>query len=151
MWKAVLAFVMMSGTAGAADIRVIDGDGFRMDGKEIRIWGIDAPELTQTCRNGFWWSYPCGKRSKAFLRQILRENAPVCQTITIDRYGRHISRCKVKGRDLGALMVKSGWALDFERFSRGAYAAEQMDAKQKGRGLWQGRFTPPWEWRDQHR
>ena len=32
-------------------VRVIDGDTLHVDGKKIRLTGIDAPELHQTCRD----------------------------------------------------------------------------------------------------
>jgi len=139
---------MIGSSAQAGDMHVIDGDGFILDGREIRIWGIDAPELTQECVGRAGGVIPCGKHAKRFLGQILADSAPVCETVTHDQYGRHISRCQVNGQDLGALMVSSGWALDFERFSHGAYAGMQAVAKREKRGLWQGRFDLPWEWRN---
>jgi endonuclease YncB( thermonuclease family) len=51
------------------------------------------------------------------------------------------------GEDIGAAMVRSGWALDYERYSGGRYAAEQLEAEAALRGLWAGAFVPPWEWR----
>jgi hypothetical protein len=45
-------------------------------------------------------------------------------------------------------MVRSGWALDFGRYSGGHYAAEQLETEQAQRGLWSGSFvnglTAPW-------
>jgi endonuclease YncB( thermonuclease family) len=64
-----------------------------------------------------------------------------------DRYGRTVATCSVADQDVGAAMVRQGWALDFERYSNGAYAAEQLEAEQESRGLWSGAFVAPWEWR----
>ena len=36
----------------ANDLFVRDGDSFVMDGQEVRLWGIDAPEYHQTCIKG---------------------------------------------------------------------------------------------------
>jgi endonuclease YncB( thermonuclease family) len=44
-------------------------------------------------------------------------------------------------------MVWYGWALDYDRYSHGAYADEQLEAEQAQRGLWSGSFVPPWDWR----
>jgi endonuclease YncB( thermonuclease family) len=57
-----------------------------------------------------------------------------------------VATCSV-GQDIGAEMVRQGWALDYERFSDGRYAAQQLEAEQAERGLWSGSFIPPWEWR----
>ncbi|MEM9358530.1 MAG: thermonuclease family protein [Pseudomonadota bacterium] len=144
--------LLMGATSAHADtVRVIDGDGFELNGKVIRIWGIDAPELTQTCRNRFWWSYPCGKRSKAFLEQILQDSTPVCRTITRDKYGRLVSKCFVDGEDLAALIVRAGWAVDFTRYSGGKYAEEQAQAEAEKRGIWAGSFDMPSDVRKQGR
>jgi len=36
----------------ALSVHVIDGDSLRTGSEEIRLVGIDAPELRQTCRDG---------------------------------------------------------------------------------------------------
>jgi len=41
-------------------------------------------------------------------------------------------------------MVRQGWALDYEWYSGGAYAAEQLEAEQAERGPWSGSFMAPW-------
>jgi endonuclease YncB( thermonuclease family) len=51
------------------------------------------------------------------------------------------------GEDLSAWTVREGWALDFTRYSNGVYATEQKEAESEKRGLWQGEFEPPWEFR----
>ena len=46
-----------------------------------------------------------------------------------DPYGRTVARCSVAGADLGAAMVSLGWAVDFRRYSEGAYAGEEAQAR----------------------
>jgi endonuclease YncB( thermonuclease family) len=58
-----------------------------------------------------------------------------------------IAVCLVDGADIGSEMVRQGWALDYERYSGGAYADEQKAAWVERAGLWAGEFVPPWEWR----
>lgn len=148
MIRALLALFMIgSGTAHAGDIHVIDGDGFMLGDREIRIWGIDAPELTQECDNSSGGPYACGKASKAFLSEILAVSAPICETVDVDRYGRDISRCAIDGADIGGAMVRAGWAVDYTRFSDGVYLADQNEAQKNSRGLWSGTFHMPWDWR----
>ena len=135
------------------NITVTDGDTIRMDGERIRIWGIDAPELKQSCLQADH-SWFCGiKAREAFLKFI--EGASLrCEVVHKDRYSRKVSRCfiistdsRVNGKDIGAEMVRSGWALDYERYSRGTYALEQEEARRAERGIWSGKFDLPWEWR----
>lgn len=40
--------------------------------------------------------------------------------------------------------------MDWPRYSDGRYAGQQAKAKDAGRGIWQGTFDEPWEWRAAH-
>jgi endonuclease YncB( thermonuclease family) len=145
---AVLAFlVAVTAPAVAGDgFRVVDGDGLRQGKERVRLWGIDAPELDQTCeRDGA--VYPCGEVAADMLQAFVGSEPVACVEVEKDRYGRTVARCQVGGVDLGALMVGAGWAVDFERYSGGHYAPYQDAAKQAGRGLWHGSFAMPWDWR----
>lgn len=144
-----LAFLIGASASAAEPVRVIDGDGIELAGQSVRLWGIDAPELRQEC-SADGRRYPCGEKAKAALTAFLRAAAPICETVNRDRFGRQVARCEVSGEDLGALMVRSGWAVDWPRYSKGAYAADQGAAEAAGRGLWAGFFVAPWEWRQQH-
>lgn len=117
-----------------------------MDAKRIRLWGIDAPEGSQTCQRA---SRPwrCGDEAAAALLALVDGRAMICTERDIGRHGRIVATCTVDGQDTGAAMVRQGWALVYERFSGGAYAEQQAEAEQAQRGLWSGSFVPPWEWR----
>jgi endonuclease YncB( thermonuclease family) len=43
-------------------------------------------------------------------------------------------------------MVSQGWALALRKYSTD-YVREADDARTAIREIWQGEFTPPWEWR----
>lgn len=130
----------------AESIRVIDGDGIELAGQSVRLWGIDAPELRQECsKDGR--RYPCGEKAKEALTAFLGAAAPICETVNRDRYGREVAKCEVAGDDLAALMVRSGWAVDWPRYSKGSYAEDQDEAEAHKRGLWAGFFAAPWDWR----
>lgn len=66
-----------------------------------------------------------------------------CVEVDRDRYARAVAVCTVAGVDLAEWLVKNGLALDWPRYSQGAYAIVQSEAKQKNIGLWGGRFNEP--------
>jgi endonuclease YncB( thermonuclease family) len=124
---------------GAAE--VIDGDSLRIAGEELRLKGIDAPELMQTCQVGGRES-PCGREARAHLRRLLASGLTTCIGAERDRYGRLLATCRVRGVDVNAAMVRDGHAVAF-----GDYAAEEAEARAAYRGLWAGAFERPRDWR----
>jgi len=44
--------------------RVVDGDTLENDGQPIIFYGIDAPELLQSCADANGERYPCGLMAK---------------------------------------------------------------------------------------
>lgn len=142
---AAFAFLLAS-PAVAQSVRVIDGDGLRINGQSVRLWGIDAPELRQQCSKG-GKVYACGQVARETLQAALGGSVPRCETVQRDRYGRTVAKCYIGRNDLAAVMVRSGWAVDWPKYSGGAYAAMQEAAKRENRGLWAGFFSAPWEWR----
>lgn len=129
------------------NVYVVDGDTFHMNGQKIRIWGIDAVELHQTClKSG--QSYECGKSARLHLQSVIGKNVPICTARPKSpKETRTVASCQVVGKDIGRVMVKSGWALDYKHFSKGEYAAEERDGRQKRLGIWAGEFQSPYDWR----
>lgn len=144
------------GTAGAG--RAINGDTVRIEGRTFRLWGIDAPEIIQACQlDGR--NYACGREAAAYLRSLLSssagpgENTPggvaariVCEPRTADQFGRPAAICRLGDMDLGAEMVRAGWALVFAPHGTD-YAPQEAEARAALKGLWAGSFEAPWEWR----
>lgn len=124
--------------------QVIDGDTLEIAGNSIRLADIDAPPRNFTCGESEpGRPVPCGQRSALFLRELIGLSPVTCIPEGRDSYTREVARCRVKDQDLGAAMVKSGWA----RASYGArYADEEAKAKAERAGLWSfggaGAFTP---------
>jgi endonuclease YncB( thermonuclease family) len=141
-----LALLFTTTAASAQPARVMDGDTLDLAGQRIRIWGIDAAEGDQICqRGGHLWQ--CGEAAARALETLVHQGGIKCTEVDHDEYGHTVATCVVNGRDVGSDMVRSGWALDYAKYSRGAYLGEQLDAIQAQRGLWAGSFMPPWEWR----
>jgi endonuclease YncB( thermonuclease family) len=70
----------------------------------------------------------------------------LCKVTGRDDYGRALAVCNAGHDELNAAMVRSGFALDFRRYSS-AYLAHEQAAKADRAGLWSGTFVPPWDWR----
>jgi len=140
----IISFCVLSSSPTLADdFFVRDGDSFVYGGHEIRLWGIDAPEYRQTCYQDAK-SLPCGKYARQRLENLLKDEELNCERVNTDRYKRTVARCYVRGEDIAALMVRSGFAFDYTRYSRGAYSAQQKAAKSERRGLWNMNFEMPW-------
>lgn len=127
-------------------VTVVDGDGLRIGGQKIRLWGIDAPELDQTCAvDGR--ETQCGEDARFLLGALAMAGTIICETKDTDRYGRTVARCEAAGHDLAGELVRNGYALDWPRYSKGFYAAQEAEARENRRGMWAGEFTAPWDWR----
>lgn len=92
---------------------VIDGDTLRGDGLSVRLWGIDAPEMSEAA----------GGASRAALDALTGGQALTCHVKDVDRYGRTVALCMVpSGEDIACAMVALGHAKDWPKYSNGHYA-----------------------------
>jgi len=129
---------------------VIDGDTISIAGTHIRLQGIDAPEWQQTCTDANGASWPCGRTAARELSGLLRGMSLMCKTTDFDQYDRVLAVCSLPdGSNVNAWLVRQGWAVAFGR-SR-LYASAEAEAKAAKRGVWQGAFTRPSEWRERER
>ncbi len=94
--------------------RVTDGDTFRMLGIEpaIRVWGLDAPERDEQG----------GTAATNTMRSMVGGQTLTCLLRDIDRYQRLVGQCFLPdGRDITAVMISSGTATEYCRYSGGYY------------------------------
>jgi endonuclease YncB( thermonuclease family) len=135
-----------SGTTIAGQAWVVDGDSLRIAGVAIRLEGIDAPEWDQSCTDSEGRSWLCGRAASRQLRDRIRGQALTCRPRARDRYGRVVAICALAdGSDVNAWLVRQGLAVA-SGYSA-LYASEEAAARDERRGIWQGAFTPPSEWR----
>jgi endonuclease YncB( thermonuclease family) len=133
----------VAGLAGHAV--VIDGDTILLNGQRVRLEGLDAPESAQVCeRSGVPW--PCGADATLALRLRLEGREVRCADLGRDRFGRILGQCWVGEEDVGAWLVREGWAVAYTRYSW-RYLPQEIAARWDGRGLWGGRFENPEDWR----
>lgn len=128
---------------------VVDGDTIEIHGQRIRFNGIDAPESAQLCRGGRGKKYRCGQRSAQALDAYLAASQPTrCTFVSWDGYRRFVGNCeRADGASVAGWMVANGHALDWPRYSQGAYAKIQAKARSAKLGVWSGKFQAPWDWR----
>ena len=142
-WKAwpVLRPYVVPADTHAGHLRIADGDSLELDGVRVRLLGIDAPELAQTCSLA-GMVHPCGREAREHLVHLVADRPVICRSSELDRYGRRLGRCRAGDTDLNAEMVKGGWAIAY-----GGYDREEADARSHGRGLWSGDFVWPEDFR----
>lgn len=103
-----------AGTFTGRVTRVVDGDTFWISsaGERIRVWGLDAPEVDM----------PGGSQATAALTALISGQQLTCRQRDIDRYGRIVGQCFLPdGRDITAVMIDSGTAEEFCRYSGNHY------------------------------
>lgn len=151
---AIVAAFLFAPSAIASDISdvaghasVIDGDTIEIQGKRIRLNGVDAPESWQMCSNAAGESYRCGKDAAFALADFLDASQPVtCLAVAADRYDRTVAKCfRADQEPVNGWLVRQGWAVDWIRYSKGEYAGEQGEARSARRGIWSGSFQMPCE------
>lgn len=146
-----LAAALAAGAAPALALegygQAVDGDGLYVEGREIRLHGIDAPEWDQVCMQPGDDKWMAGREATAALRSLLASGPVTCHDTGARSYKRIVAVCYLRGADLAAIMVRLGWAFDAPRYSRGRYAAAEAVARETGRGIWAGHCDKPWEWR----
>lgn len=134
----------------SAAVRVIDGDTLHTGNERIRLAGIDAPELPQTCRDGQAREWSCGQAAKERLAALVSQGGVTCSPRGQDRYGRTLAVCSAGTiADIGAALVGEGYALNYNRYTSD-YAAAESGARAARRGVWQGGFERPETWRRRH-
>lgn len=142
-----------------SSLRVVDGDSLAIGQKRLRLVGIDAPELQQTClRDGR--AVKCGLLAKQHLAQLVAAASVSCADHGTDKHGRQLAVCRGNTSDdpvngalvkagaqasLNAQMVHDGWAISY-----GDYKALELLAALAGRGLWGLEFEQPEDWRRIH-
>ncbi|HYM04500.1 MAG TPA: thermonuclease family protein [Stellaceae bacterium] len=147
----------------AADtFTVIDGDtlertprrcllarfGIACIAQRLRLFGVDAFESKQFCRDDKGSPWPCGAVATARLRTLVATSEFGCHVDHefIDRHAREFAVCTANGEDVGAILVREGLAF---AYGRGAhYLPIESAAKAEKRGAWAGTFVRPQYFRE---
>lgn len=130
-------------------VAAIDGDTLRSANAEVRIYGIDAAELDQTCtdQNGKDWT--CGRDAQAKLKALVARGAVDCTPKGRDKSNRTIAICGTSAtQDLGEALVREGFAVNFGvGDTPGPHVEAEEDAQAAKKRVWRGTFPKPADWR----
>jgi len=128
-----------------------DGGTIEFTDAIYRLDGIDAPAFDQLCIDDHADSWTCGVDARDQLAGLIGGREVHCDDLGTDpaSKNRHIGVCTVEGEtlSLNQLVVRQGFALDFEPSAQGRFREDQALAKDDRRGLWKGCFAAPQEFR----
>ena len=127
---------------------VLDGDSIRVSRKEVRLFGIDAPEYSQTCFNKKKIEYNCGLNSKEFLIKLIGGKKVDCLYAQKDKYDRFLAKCYLDNLSINEEIIKNGMAVVYN-FTESDEVIDKLEeqAKNKKIGIWQGAFELPKNYR----
>jgi endonuclease YncB( thermonuclease family) len=132
-------------------VAAIDGDTLKSANAEVRLYGIDAPELYQTCTDADGKAWDCGRAAQAKLKALVARRAVDCEPKSRDKFNRSVAVCYTSAvPDLGEALVREGLAVNFGGDTQGPYSAAEAEAQAAKRGLWRGSFAKPFDWRQAH-
>ncbi len=115
---------------------VLDGDTLQVRGRQIHLFGIDAPALSSVA----------GWKARAYLEALIGGRPVRCAPITRDRHKHLVARCQVDGHPvygtihLAHIMVFDGYAVEDRHTShqRPALARLYRDAETAARRMKSG-------------
>ncbi|MBZ9772611.1 thermonuclease family protein [Mesorhizobium sp. CO1-1-8] len=136
-------------------VAVIDGNTlwFSRAAMKVRLAGIDVCALPQWAfdpkryeKSPVLKPVPCGALAKAWLKRTTGDQEISCMPAKIDSDGAFIGYCFARGRDIGAEMIRFGWArVGYP--SLPSYASWQRHAMAARSGMWAAYVLDMGEWR----
>jgi endonuclease YncB( thermonuclease family) len=110
---AAVAVTVITGIPSA----IIDGDTLEINHQRVRLFGVDAPELSE--------SY--GLKARNHLAMMVGGVPVRCSPTGETTYTRVVARCYLPdNREVNRLMVESGLALDCHHYSHGLYSQDEQ-------------------------
>ena len=127
-----------------------DSATFRIDGKRIDLWGVDALAADQQCWRGET-AWDCGEQATTTLNHFIDNQQVHCQVKSTEK-DRVFAQCSIdkngKITDIAAHMVNQGWAMDRSEISDGLYERDEQAARSHRRGIWTSRFQTAADWKN---
>lgn len=124
----------------------LTGETFRLNGKQIRLAGIEAPEPEQQCGIPGERPWRCGAAAQGTLNALTRNRPLSCEIAGSDDTGRLLATCFSGQENLAAALVARG-AVFAEQGLFARYTAQESEARAKKLGLWRGAAERPADFR----
>jgi len=134
-----------SNILSAEAIKVVDGDTIHIGNTKYRLFGIDAPEISQQCKKDNK-TISCGVDAKKMLENKIGKETPKCISQTKDKYNRIVAECFIQSENLSSYMVRSGYAVAYRKYSS-KFVEDEKYAKNNKLGIWSTKFQNPEEFR----
>ncbi len=150
-WFIVILTMFSASQSFATSPTVRSGGSIEFADVTYRLDGIDAPALDQICIDDHADTWACGVEARDQLARLIDGHEVRCEDVGPDAtYTKwHIGVCTIEGEttSLNQLLVRHGFAMNFEPSARGQFKADEADARDHRRGLWKGCFVAPREFR----
>jgi endonuclease YncB( thermonuclease family) len=129
----MLVAAAFAATMACASPHIVDGDTITCSGVWVRLFGINAPELSHPDLHIA--EEAGGRQASARLRELTRTNVTCTEAGNqYDRYGRMVAKCGTdQTPDLGAEMLREGLACQWARYSRHEYDGLGRDCNRRGK------------------
>jgi endonuclease YncB( thermonuclease family) len=133
----------------ASRVRVIDGDTFEIDGRRIRVLGMDAPEMGQSGPDG----EDLGEKASAEASRIVKSASRVeYLPYRNDSYGRLLAHVLVDGGLFAEKMIAAGMAYEsVSHYGDNGFPDLAARIEKAARQAGTPDYEPPWLWRREHK
>lgn len=122
---------------------VLWNGNLQVGGRAVMLADVVTPSLLQLCKDRDEKVYDCHADYRKTLASLVGARGVSCRHVTQVRY-----RCFVRGRDIGAELIKAGYAVPTRTNSNKAYQMLVDEARRKRIGLWRGYFVHPEQWEE---
>jgi len=135
----------LTGTATA-----INGNHLKIGGVTVKLLGIDAPDLGQTCMTRKKKTKFCGQLARQYLAHMLENRQVKCMGDQRSSDRVLAATCIIGPFRVNEQMVMNGWAMADPNNGE-LYKRAELFAQIRKEGMWRGTFQKPWEWRQDER
>ncbi len=131
----------------SGSISAIRANVFYINGRYVRLYGVDAPDTDQVCSDSNGSAYNCGEEAISWIRGWIDQNIIDCYLLKVEPNGTNSAICIWGEYDIGAALVGAGWGIANTNETN-IYKPYEAKAQSESSGLWQGTFYSPQDWRD---